>query len=186
MFMPSQLHFKVHWNTAAIFYWEWSAQLSRSSFRFLCGCPFMGAMKELCFIIGALAIGVSRLQLQMDAFLILGYIGYALAGSVVGYGLFLLPQLLAFRMVKTNAVAGFMDSLWDFNNMPMGIYSRLIQRIGVFIIPIFVVTNFPAMFLLQKMSPLYAAWGIIAPLLLLVITRILFKKALRHYTSASS
>lgn len=134
----------------------------------------------------AVGIGVSRLNLQLNVLSVLGYVGYVAAGSIVGYGIFLLPQLLAFRMVKTNAVAAFVDSFWDFNNMPMGIYNKLIQGLGVFLIPIFVVTNFPALFILRKMSLLHALWGIAAPILLLMLTRIVFRRALRQYTSASS
>lgn len=134
----------------------------------------------------ALGVGLYRLNIQLNVFTLIGYFGYVAAGSIVGYGIFLLPQLLAFRLVKTNAVAAFVDSFWDFNNMPMGIYSKLIQRIGVFVIPIFVVTNFPALFILRKMSPEYAVWGIIAPVLCVVATRIIFKHSLKRYTSASS
>ena len=79
-----------------------------------------------------------------------------------------------------------MDSSWDFNNLPMGIYNRLIQQIGVFVLPIFVITNFPALFLLKKMDPLYAVWGIVGPFLWFAVTSTLFHRGLKHYQSASS
>jgi ABC-2 type transport system permease protein len=56
----------------------------------------------------------------------------------------------------------------------------------VFILPIFVITNFPPLFLLNKMPPMYAAWSVLLPVLLLMIVREAWKKGLRTYASASS
>lgn len=88
--------------------------------------------------------------------------------------------------MNTSAIAEITDSFWDFNNMPMDIYSRWIKQIGVFILPIFVISNFPPMFVLNKMPPIYLAWSAILPLLLLFLVRTLWKKGLGNYSSASS
>lgn len=68
----------------------------------------------------------------------------------------------------------------------MGVYNKLIERIGVFILPIFVVTNFPVLFVLGKMSKLYAVWGILAPIVCFGVTRLLWTVAVKRYSSASS
>lgn len=136
--------------------------------------------------IAAIAIGLCRLKVSVDILSIFGYIGYMIAGSVAGYALFLLPQLLTFWFVKTEAVSALIDSFWDFNNMPMGIYNRAIQCVGVFVIPIFVVTNFPALFILRRMEPLYAVWGILCPVLFLTLSSLAFRFSLKRYASASS
>lgn len=78
---------------------------------------------------GLITVGLIRLQKPMDLLLMAGYLGYIIAGTLVGYALFLLPQLLSFKIVNTNALNGIMDSLWDFNNMPMGIYPKSIQML---------------------------------------------------------
>lgn len=136
--------------------------------------------------IAAVAVGLIRLAAPVNILNLLGYLGYMTTCSLMGYSLFLLPQVLVFRLVKTQALSSTVDSFWDFNNMPMGIYNRVVQQVGVFLIPIFVITNFPTLFLLNKMSPLYAVWGIAGPFLLLALTSFLFKRGLRHYQSASS
>lgn len=115
--------------------------------------------------------------------------GFALlifSSTVVAYSLFLLPQILTFWMTNASAIAGITDSFWDFNNMPMGIYTATIQQIGIFILPIFVVTNFPPLYLVGKMPRLYQAWALLLPLLLLAAVRSLWKRGLRNYASASS
>ena len=136
--------------------------------------------------IAAVIVGLVRMAAPVNALDILGYLGYMVTGSLVAYAMFLLPQVLAFRLIKTNGLAGLVDSSWDFNNMPMGTYTRLVQQIGVFVVPIFVITNFPALFILKKMEPLYAVWGIAGPFIWLFFTSFLFNRGLRHYQSASS
>lgn len=136
--------------------------------------------------IAAVIVGLARMAVPVGVLDVLGYVGYMITGSLIAYAMFLLPQVLAFRLVKTHALAGLVDSSWDFNNMPMGIYSRLIQQIGAFVLPIFVITNFPALFILKKMEPLYAVWGILGPFAWLALSSFLFYRGLKHYQSASS
>ena len=136
--------------------------------------------------IAAVTVGLVRMAVPVGLLDVLGYLGYLVTGSLVAYSMFLLPQVLAFKLIKTNALAGLMDSSWDFNNLPMGIYNRLIQQIGVFVFPIFVITNFPALFILKKMDVLYAVWGIAGALIWLALTSFLFHLGLKHYQSASS
>ena len=134
----------------------------------------------------AVVIGLVRMAVPVGILDVLGYMGYLVTGSLIAYAMFLLPQVLAFKLIKTNSLAGLVDSSWDFNNMPMGIYSRFIQQIGAFVMPIFVITNFPALFILKKMEPLYAVWGIVGPFVWLFLTSYLFSLGLKHYQSASS
>jgi ABC-2 type transport system permease protein len=132
------------------------------------------------------AIGWNRLHLPFDLINALGFIGFLLSGAVVGYAIFLLPQILSFWLINTSAIAEMVDSFWDFNNVPMTIYNNYIQRFGVFLLPIFVVTNFPALFVLGRMNLIYIIWGIIAPFIFMGITRAFWQLAIRNYTSASS
>jgi ABC-2 type transport system permease protein len=131
------------------------------------------------------SLGLSRIGAHGGVARILGYAFFIASGSAVAYALYLIPQSLVFRLVNTNAIAELTDSFWDFNNVPMIVYGKVGRFVGVFLIPMFVITSFPALFALGRMSPLYALWGVIAPLLFLVIARVCWKTGLRHYTSAS-
>jgi ABC-2 type transport system permease protein len=68
----------------------------------------------------------------------------------------------------------------------MDIYSSWIRLVGVFILPIFVISNFPPMFVLNKIHPVYLAWSAVLPLILLLIVRLLWRQGLKSYSSASS
>ncbi len=132
------------------------------------------------------AIAWSRLGIPVTLFTVGGYAGFMVISCVVGYSLFLLPQIFSFWLMNTSAIAEITDSFWDFNNMPMDIYSRWIRQIGVFVLPIFVISNFPPMVVLNKMPPVYLAWSAVLPFILLFIVHALFKRGLRNYSSASS
>jgi len=132
------------------------------------------------------AIAWARLDIPVNLITVGGYAGFLVISCLVSYSLFLLPQILSFWLMNTSAIAEITDSFWDFNNMPMDIYSQWIRVIGVFILPIFVISNFPPMFVLDKIHPVYLAWAAVLPLLLLLIVRLLWRQGLRSYSSASS
>lgn len=139
-------------------------------------------------IAGLIIVGIawSRLALPVTLLTVGGYVGFLVISSLVGYSLFLLPQILSFWLLNTSAIASITDSFWDFNSMPMEIYTQGIKFLGVFILPIFVITNFPPLFVLNKMPPVYLAWAVIVPLILLGIVRWVWQKGVRSYSSASS
>ena len=132
-----------------------------------------------------IASGLIRMGDSVNYWRLFGFAGYLVGSCLVAYSLFVIPVLLSFWFVGAN-IASSVDPTWDFNNMPMGIYNRAIQNIGVYLIPIFVITNFPAMYLLDRMDGLMTVWGIVAPFLLLWLTRVVFRRAVRRYNSASS
>jgi ABC-2 type transport system permease protein len=132
------------------------------------------------------AIAWARLGIPVSLVTVGGYAGFMVISSLVSYSLFLLPQILSFWLMNTSAIAEITDSFWDFNNMPMDIYTAWVKQVGIFVLPIFVISNFPPMFVLNKMPPLYLAWSALLPILLLWAVRLLWKKGLKTYSSASS
>ncbi|MDR2045187.1 MAG: ABC-2 family transporter protein [Clostridium sp.] len=126
----------------------------------------------------------SRMGIRVSAGNILLYIALLVCGIVLTYSIFLFPQLLAFWTVQTGAIVEMTDKLWDFNNMPMKIYGRWIQRIGTFVIPVFCITNFPVMSVLGSLSPVQKIWAAAAPAAFAVLVRIAWKGSVRHYSSA--
>jgi ABC-2 type transport system permease protein len=131
-------------------------------------------------------IGLLRLGAGLNPLSLIGWGFFTASGTAVGYALWLIPITLVFRIVKADSLAGLTDAFWDFNNVPMVVYNRIGQAIGVFVIPIFVVTNFPALFVLGRMTPIYFAWGFVAPVLFGFIASRCWKAGLRHYASGGN
>jgi ABC-2 type transport system permease protein len=146
------------------------------------------ALFSLDLVAGIVMVGIGfhRLGFGFDAVRIAGWSLFAASGAAVGYALWLIPMTLVFRIVKADALAGLCDAFWDFNNVPMVVYNRVGQAFGIFLIPVFVVTNFPALFALGRMTPLLFVWGLAAPFLFGFLASRLWKSALRHYASGGN
>lgn len=116
---------------------------------------------------------------------LVGFIVYCIAGLFLTYCLFLIPELLSFWFVSNQGVHQLSEAIRDFDNVPMNIYPKWIQRLGIFIIPVFIITNSPTLFVAQKLSVGLAVWGIVAPIIVFVLQRLVWREALKQYTSAS-
>nr|WP_255570854.1 ABC-2 family transporter protein [Cohnella sp. CFH 77786] len=131
------------------------------------------------------AIGWRALDIPVTAYHLTVFVFYLIMALTITYSLMFIPALLSFWFVNTGGLAGIFYAIWDANNMPMPIYSRLIQRIGVYVLPFLVITNFAPMMVMDRLTPTQATWGVCVSILLLVFVRLLWNKAIRNYSSAS-
>jgi len=136
--------------------------------------------------VGMVIVGALRLGMGFDPLRLLGWAFFTASGAAVGYALWVIPMTFVFKIVRADAIAGLADSFWDFNNVPMVVYGRIGQAVGTFAIPIFVITNFPALFALGKMSPLFFGWGFAAPVIFCFIASRFWKSGLKHYASGGN
>lgn len=132
------------------------------------------------------AVSWSKISIHFGFIKIAGFILFSIIGVIVTYPVVLFPFILSFWIVKTQALNDVTWALWDFNNMPMMIYGKWFQRIGIFAIPIFLITNFAPMFVMNILSGRYALWALIAPILFLSLVKVFWNYAIRNYSSASS
>jgi ABC-2 type transport system permease protein len=130
------------------------------------------------------AIGLARLGTTVDILRICAYALFVASGAAVGYALYIIPQSLVFRIVKSQAIIELLDVFWDFNNVPMVAYGRVGRAVGTYVIPVFVVTSFPALFALGKLTPLQIIWGAAAPIIFLAIARLCWRAGVKNYCSA--
>jgi ABC-2 type transport system permease protein len=130
------------------------------------------------------AVAWSRLGLQAGFVQIVTYIILIISGTLLTYSIFLIPYLFAFWTVKVRALTDVADRMWDFNNMPMQIYGRPLQYIGMFLIPVFVIANFPVMALFDNLELPYLLWGLVIPIVLFIATNRFFNFAVKRYSSA--
>jgi len=157
------------------------------SLQFFATMRFVNIITPIPNIIAGTAlivIGWNRLGASTGVTHILLFIAFIICSSVITYSLFLIPKILAFWTIKTNGSNDFMSRLWDFNNMPMKIYHKWMQRIGIFVIPVFVITNFPVMAVINDLPAFYMAWGVAVSVLLFAAARLLWNTAIRQYSSA--
>ena len=133
-----------------------------------------------------IGIGWHRAGLPVTVGSIAGFLFFLICGALLTYSLLLLPHLLVFWTTATNGIADLTAAVWDFNNMPQLIYGKWMQRIGTFLLPVFVITNFPGLFLMGELSAPMAVWGVAAPIVFFLIARAVWNQAVKNYTSAST
>ncbi len=119
----------------------------------------------------------------------ISYIGvfvlYLVAGIVLTYSFGLMAALLVFWVTSLNAVSTLYAALWDYNNMPMELYPKVIKQTGTFLLPIFLVTNWSGMAVLGKLDMVQMIWGIAVPVFAFILSRLMWKAGVRRYTSAN-
>lgn len=132
-----------------------------------------------------ISVAWSRLDLALSFSNIALFILFVILGLISTYSFFLIPYLISFWTVKADSLIQTSFALWDFNNMPMHIYNKWIQRFGMFVLPVFLITN-PAPSIVLNMSRTHQIAGaVIVPFVLFFLTRILWNKALKRYSSAN-
>jgi len=130
-------------------------------------------------------IGWSRANIPAAPETIGGFIFFTLLGMALTYAFQVVQALLVFWFTAVNGTYAMAYALWDFNNMPMGLYGKAVQRIGTFIIPIFLVTNWAGLFALKRLTALEIVWGIAAAVIIMLLTRLMWNRGMRRYTSAN-
>ena len=113
-----------------------------------------------------------------------GFVVFCIAGWFLTYCLFLIPELLSFWFVAAGGAQALSSAVFDFNNTPMNLYPKWLQRVGIFLVPVFLITNFPTLFVMGALSPALIAWGLAAPWLVFALQRLIWRRAMRRYTSA--
>lgn len=146
------------------------------------------AFAAVSLICGGAMIGIgwSRAGIAWTAGKILGFLGFTLWGIFLTYSVFLIPNLLCFYTISARGISSLVGQLWDFNNMPMTIYTDIVKVLGTFVIPVFLITNIGGLFVMEKLSLWLMLWSLAAPIIFFILCRILWDRAIRHYVSASS
>jgi ABC-2 type transport system permease protein len=107
-------------------------------------------------------------------------------GAALTFALFNLPLIISLWVIRVDKLGGVIGSFWDFNNMPMNNYPTWMQKVGLFVLPIFTITNPAAFTFLNKGNVNLRVAAVAAPIIFGTIVRLVWKKGIKQYHSASS
>jgi ABC-2 type transport system permease protein len=108
------------------------------------------------------------------------------AGVLATYALWMVCAATAFWVGRLDNLMFLLGSIFDVARWPVQVFRGLWRFVFTFVIPVAVMTTFPAMALLGQLGAgevLATAGG---ALVLLVLSRVIWRTAIRSYTSASS
>ncbi|TMQ16679.1 MAG: ABC transporter permease [Deltaproteobacteria bacterium] len=115
-------------------------------------------------------------------------VGVALFGSGVlaAYALWMLCAAASFWVVRLDNLMYLLGSIFDIARWPVQMFPRVWRLVFTFIIPVAVMTTFPAMALLGTLHAARTLATLGGALVLLIASRLVWRTAIRSYTSASS
>lgn len=108
------------------------------------------------------------------------------SATMVLYSVWILVIAAAFWVVRLDNLAYLFSSLFDFARWPVSIFKGAWRVIFTFVVPLAVLTTYPAEALLGRLSLSTAAMSVAGATVFALLARAVWKRALGRYTSASS
>ena len=102
------------------------------------------------------------------------------------YSLWILTVSAAFYVVKMDNLIYLFDAIFDFARWPSNVFRGVVAFVFTFIIPLALMTTFPAEALLGRLHPQTFFYSLLGAIVFSAIARAVWLKSIGHYTSASS
>jgi ABC-2 type transport system permease protein len=109
-----------------------------------------------------------------------------LAGVAVLYSLWLMSAATTFFFVRVESLSYLLGALLDAGRWPAAVYRGWVRAVLTFVLPVTLMTTFPARALLGELDGASALWAAGAAVLFTGVARFVWLSALSRYTSASS
>jgi ABC-2 type transport system permease protein len=146
----------------------------------------LGAIFTGAFGLGVVIYAIGKLNIHpsiQQAFL---YAMLVINGALIHYSLMLTIVTLSFWIVRAQGLVYGYYNLFQITRIPRDAFLGGVKIFFTYVLPMLVVASFPAEVVVQRMSGGSALWVVGVAALLLFISSLWFRFALRFYTSASS
>jgi ABC-2 type transport system permease protein len=108
------------------------------------------------------------------------------AGVLAMYSLWIICAAASFWVVRLDNLIYLLMAIFDTARWPIHVFRGAWRFVFTFVIPVAVMTTFPAMALLGRLSAQTTLLTIGGSLAMVMISRLIWRAAIRNYTSASS
>jgi ABC-2 type transport system permease protein len=139
----------------------------------------IGAIVLACYAFSQRGIWPTAGQLGMGFVLLV-------SGVLAMYSLWIICAAASFWVVKLDNLIYLLQAIFDTARWPIQVFRGAWRFVFTFVIPVAIMTTFPAMALLGKLSPRTTLLTLGGALAMLIISRLMWRGAIRNYTSASS
>lgn len=106
--------------------------------------------------------------------------------TVLLYSLWILTVCAAFFVVRVDNLTHLFSAIFDAARWPASVFRGVLAFVFTFVIPLALMTTYPALALLGRLSPATLAWAIGGTAAFATLARLVWLRSIRHYTSASS
>jgi len=136
--------------------------------------------------LGLVVFGLVRRGQAVSVTGVLGFVVLGIAGVAVMYALALAVQCLAVWSIGAEGLDDVIQGVVEAARFPVDVYRGMVRALLTFIIPVALLTTFPAEALLGRASPGLLAIAVAVAVALLGITSRLWIWSLRRYSGASA
>ena len=102
------------------------------------------------------------------------------------YSLWILTVSAAFYVVRVDNLTYFFDSIFDAARWPSSVFRGILRFIFTFVIPLALMTTFPAQAMLGNLNTETFLTSVVGALLFAILARLMWLRSIGKYTSASS
>ena len=147
----------------------------------------LGSFINAASALAVVGYALHRLALVPTVMQFLGFALAALAGICIHYSLMFLLTSVSFWTVRAQGIVWGYYSLFNISRLPDAAYRGLFKMVFTFVIPMVLVANVPAKFLVAKLhSPGQLVLLLVMMLACAVVSELGWRFSVKHYTSASS
>ena len=108
------------------------------------------------------------------------------AGAAAMYALWIMCAAMSFWVGRLDNLMYLLGAIYDSGRWPVYVLPNVWRAIFTFVIPVAVMTTFPAMALLGTLDAPHALGMLAGVAVLITASRLVWRAAIRNYTSASS
>jgi ABC-2 type transport system permease protein len=138
-----------------------------------------GAVALACYAFSQRGVWPTASQLGIGVLLLV-------SGVLAMYSLWIVCAAASFWVVRLDNLIYLLQAIFDTARWPIQVFRGAWRFVFTFIIPVAIMTTFPAMSLLGRLSPRTTLLTLAGALAMLIISRLMWRGAIRNYTSASS
>jgi ABC-2 type transport system permease protein len=102
------------------------------------------------------------------------------------YSLWILVVSAAFHVVKIDNLSYLFSSIFDAARWPVGVFRGFWRLLFTFVVPLALMTTYPALALLGRLDLATAAGSLLGAALFAAFARVVWLRSIGRYTSASS
>ena len=106
--------------------------------------------------------------------------------TLVLYSLWILVISAAFHVVKIDNLSYLFSSIFDAARWPVTVFQGLLRLFFTFVVPLALMTTYPALALLGKLDGWVAGQALLGALAFAALARVVWTRSIGTYTSASS
>lgn len=143
------------------------------------------ALLDLVLGVGVVIAAVIQLGVVLSVWQVLFFLFMLVVGMSILYAILLIFAALIFWSPGVLFTWVF-DGLFQMARYPANIYPGWLRMVLTWIVPVGVITTFPARALTDSITPVELAVSLLLAAALLAVASILFRVGLRKYASASS